>query len=214
MLSSYKTGNHKMLTKDKLFSALEQIEDPAKKRLVFTGILSKEIVASGGKKPIIVGGEAVEIYTQGSYTTGDIDIKTSPEIMEEILGVWGFEKVKGSRKIWFNEALDIYLDWQGTGLDEGPEAEKRVNSIRISGDMDILVISFEDLITDRLCAAKFWKDTDSKMWAKALFEIARETGKVDIIYLRKRAEKENVSDLLNNILKNSSIDKNDIKKVF
>lgn len=203
-----------MLTKDELFSALKQINDPAKRRLVFTGILSKEIVASGGKKPIIVGGEAVEIYTQGSYTTGDIDIKTSPETMEEILKKWGFEKAEGSRKIWFNEELDIYLDWQGVGLDEGPEAEKRVNSVRISEDTDVLIISFEDLITDRLCAAKFWKDTDSEMWARALLEIARETGKIDIVYLQKRAEKENVSDLLNNILKNFSLDERDNKKDF
>lgn len=47
------------------------------------------------------------------------------------------------------------------------------------------------------------------MWARALFEIARKTGKIDIVYLQKRAETENVSDLLGKILKIFSITKDE-----
>jgi len=45
--------------------ALVLIEDPVKRRATFIAILSKEIVRRGGKAPIVVGGEAVELYTQG-----------------------------------------------------------------------------------------------------------------------------------------------------
>jgi|GEM_PF-2918886 len=42
--------------------------------------------------PIVVGGEALEIYTQGSYTTGDIGVKSSYNEMEIALFEMGFRK--------------------------------------------------------------------------------------------------------------------------
>jgi hypothetical protein len=73
----------------KNLETLLSIEDPVKRKALFMALLSKEIVERGGKQPIIVGGEAVEIYTQGSYTTGDIDIKSPLEITEAVLKEWG-----------------------------------------------------------------------------------------------------------------------------
>lgn len=55
------------------FKKLRRIDNDFKRRLYFAGILTKY---PGKKKimPVIVGGHAVEFYTLGSYTTGDIDI--------------------------------------------------------------------------------------------------------------------------------------------
>lgn len=64
--------------------SLRNIEDPVKKRAKFMGLLTKKIVSSGKKAPIIVGGEALEIYTQGSYTTGDIDIKAPKKTLKKL----------------------------------------------------------------------------------------------------------------------------------
>ena len=58
----------------------------------------------------------------------------------------------------------------------------------------------EDLIVDRLCAAKYWDDSDSLMWAKILLEILMKTGGADTGYLVRRAEQENVADLLSPLL--------------
>jgi hypothetical protein len=178
---------------------LTYIEDPVKRRALFIGILTDEIKKRGGRGPIIVGGIALEIYTQGSYTTGDIDIKASKEILETILREWQFIK-KG--RVWFNEELDIYIDWLGARLDEGKEAEERVNSVIVGDGFEIKVISIEDLIIDRLNACKWWKDEDSLMWAKVLLKVKIVMGEsIDKEYLRKRASEEKIEELLEQLLK-------------
>lgn len=177
---------------------IERIDNPVKRRAFFIGLLTEEIRNRGGKPPIVVGGEALEIYTQGSYTTGDIDIKAPRGILEEILREWDFTK-KG--RIWFNKALDIYIDWLGEGPDEGREAEDRVNTIVINDRLEIKIISIEDLIIDRLNAAKWWKDEDSLVWARVLVQVKTAFGEdIDREYLMKRAEQEQVEDFLVELL--------------
>lgn len=44
----------------------------------------------------MVGEIALEIYTQGSYTTGGIDIKAPRKILENVLEEWNFIKKEGS----------------------------------------------------------------------------------------------------------------------
>ncbi|GAB4423948.1 MAG: hypothetical protein OHK0032_18750 [Thermodesulfovibrionales bacterium] len=147
----------------------------------------------------MVGGLALEIYTQGSYTTGDIDLKAPKALLEEILTEWGFTK-KG--RVWFNEDMDIYIDWLGSNLDEGREAEERINTIIVGDGLDIRVISIEDLIIDRLNAVKWWADQDSLMWARVLIEIKRTIGEpLDINYLRKRAVQEGIEAILEKLFK-------------
>jgi len=178
---------------------LKNIEDPVKKRVMFIGLLSREMTRRGGRAPIVVGGEALEIYTQGSYTTGDIDIKSPKNLTEQILKEWGF-KTRG--RVWFNSDLDIYIDWLGEGLDEGPEAEERINIVSIDNGLEVKVISIEDLIIDRLNAFKWWNDQDSIMWARVLLEVKKRLGEeIDIKYLEKRAESEGIKEIVQDVLK-------------
>jgi len=184
--------------KEEILDRLGKTEDSVRKRALFAGLLSREIVNRGGKPLVIVGGEAVELYTQGSYTTGDIDIKSPKKLTEEILEEWGFEK---SGRVWFNGELDIYIDWLGESLDEGPEAEKRINTVTVAEGIDVSVISIEDLIIDRLNACKYWNDSDSLMWAKVLLKV-KESMKEDVDrdYLFRRAGEEGIEDFLNKLL--------------
>jgi len=180
---------------------LLQMEDPVKRRATFIAILSKEMNRRGEKAPVVVGGEAVELYTQGSYTTGDIDIKSPRAATESVLKEWGFRK-KG--RTWFNKNLDIYVDWVGAALDEGEEAENRVTTIKMAKGLQIKVISIEDLVIDRLNAAKWWGDVDSLMWARVLLGVKRRLGeKVDLLYLKKRAVEESILDFLGKTLRSS-----------
>jgi hypothetical protein len=54
------------------FKRLSQIENDFKRRLYFAGVLTKYL-SKKKIRPVVVGGHAVEFYTLGSYTTGDID---------------------------------------------------------------------------------------------------------------------------------------------
>jgi hypothetical protein len=179
---------------------LLSVEDPVKRKALFIALFSREVVQRGGKQPIVVGGQAVEIYTQGSYTTGDIDIKSPLEITEAVLKEWGF--IKAGRP-WMNKELDIYVDWLGSSLEEGEEAEKRAAVIRVTEDLDIRVISVEDLVIDRLGAFKWWGDTDSLMWAKVLIRVKKSVDSLDEAYLKERANKTDLVDVLEEILSSS-----------
>lgn len=180
---------------------LKKIKDPLKRRVYFIASITKEIKREGEKPPLIVGGEALEIYTQGNYTTGDIDLKAPKKILEKTLKKWKFKKIG---RIWYSNELDIYIDWQGEKLDEGEEAENRINKILIEKDMEIYVISIEDLIIDRLASFKFWKDSDGFMWAMVLLEIKKAMGsEIDLKYLKKRAKITGIEDVLKKLLKGS-----------
>ena len=97
--------------------------------------------------------------------------------------------------------MDIYIDWLGASLDEGQEAEDRVTTIRVAKGLEIRIISIEDLVIDRLNAAKYWGDVDSLMWARVLLGIKKELGeKIELSYLKKRAKREGITDLLSKAL--------------
>jgi len=181
--------------------------DPVKRRAFFVAMLSEEMIAKGVMPPIVVGGEAVEFYTQGAYTTGDIDLKADFDAMQESLSLWGFQGSGANKRIWISEELDLYVDWLGANLEEGIEAEARTNSIALGRGLTVRVLSFEDLIIDRLRAAKFWNDTDSEMWASAVLEVANRVKGLDMNYLRKRAQVENVMDRLNMLFDDRDADK-------
>ena len=176
---------------------LLSIEDPVKRKALFIALFSREVVRRGGKQPIIVGGQAVEIYTQGSYTTGNIDVKSPLELTEVVLKEWGFVK---SGRPWINKELDIYVDWLGSSLEEGDEAEKRTAIIKITDELNIRVISVEEIVIDRLGAFKWWGDTDSLMWAKVLIRVKKSIDSLDEAYIRDRAKKADLLDILEEIL--------------
>jgi hypothetical protein len=181
---------------------IRHVQDPVRKRALFVALLSKEIATSGERTPVVVGRQAVELYTQGSYTTGDIDLKTPRQITERILKDSGF--VKQGRS-WLNRNLDIYVDLLGESLDEGPEAEKRVTTIEIGDSLSIRVLSIEDLIIDRLNAAKWWNDADSLMWARILLKVKDTAGgQIDRDYLEIRAQQEGLTTLLRETFSDSA----------
>ena len=169
---------------------LDLIKDPVEKRLTFLAWLTQMIKDRGCKStPVLVGGGAVEFYTAGNYATKDIDIVFDDiRLINEILIPEGFKK---EGRYWYNDDHDIILECPGS---EYPERtlEVDVNGIKVS------ITALEEIIVDRLCAAKFWTSRSDRDWAKTMLE-----SKIpfSLDYLRRRAEGEDVSDLLDLILK-------------
>ncbi len=102
--------------------------------------------------PILVGGAAVELYTGGAYTTGDLDFvgSVSPSVAARLTES-GFEK-RGRH--WAHEAGQVFLELPGRSLEPASEPVR----LRRAG-RDLLVIGPEALLADRLAAWKYWGST-------------------------------------------------------
>lgn len=102
--------------------------------------------------PVLVGGGAVEFYTLGAYTTGDIDlVAPSGEDISNRLRLLGFQRIG---KNWVNEEVGIFLEFPSSSLG----VDEEYNEIDVGGGR-IRIVSIEDLIVDRLNAFKWWGST-------------------------------------------------------
>ncbi|UNC93533.1 DUF6036 family nucleotidyltransferase [Candidatus Contubernalis alkaliaceticus] len=140
---------------------------------IITKLLEVESV-----KPIIVGGFSVEIYTDRSYSTRDLDVITNKRNkVIQLLQKIGF-KIEG-RHLVYNE-LDLAIEFPD---DELAGSYGKVNKININetDNLYVYVISYEDIIMDRLRAFLYWNEHESKEWGmKVLF---RFFDKIDLDYM-------------------------------
>ena len=157
-----------------------------RKKMLLVGYLSDEL-SKRGAFLFLVGGQAVETYTAGQFTTGDIDITTTDqEATERLLTRLGFQR---EGMIWLNEKLAIAVHIVGSY----PTRTERVRTVEV-GPYRVVVVGVEELIIDRLRAAKFWKSGRDAEQALVLFNGF--TKRIDLDYLRRRAKEEKVDDIL------------------
>ncbi len=173
-------------------SILDEIPDNFEKRLLFMGLLTKELLKYN-IRPIIVGGNAVEFYTSGNYATGDIDIISMDyKKTDEILKNWGFEK-KGRH--WFSKKYDILVESPSDILNGSLE---KVAEVELRG-LKVYLIGIEDLIIDRLNAYVHWKSEEDGNWSKQLLSLNWD--RIDWNYLEKRSKEEKTIDSLKKLKK-------------
>ena len=134
-------------------------------------------------KPVLVGGSAVELYTQGAYVTGDIDlVGTVPGRIAAILKNEGFQK---EGRHWIHEEGRVFLEFTSSSL---AGKEKAVH--RSFDGRDIRIVSPEDLIVDRLSAWVHWGSAIDGVNAYLVYRsVVRELGESR---LRVRAAQESV----------------------
>ena len=103
----------KVSTKPPEFKRLLKISPPFKQRLYFVAILTKYL-KDKRIKPIVVGGNAVEFYTLGTYASADIDL-VSPgyEIIDKLLKSWGFKKLG---RHWLLPEIDLEVEIPASSL--------------------------------------------------------------------------------------------------
>lgn len=172
---------------------LKRIGNRWEKRLFFAAIISEFLQKNHRVDLVVVGGNAVEFYTLGSYSTEDIDVVVSNfGIVEELLGKLGFEKIN---RIWYREDLDISIDLTGSELAGDP---KRVSRVSIKGKT-VQVIGLEDIIVDRLNAFVHWKSKQDGFSAQEMMAIHQ--ADIDWEYLENRCKKEQVASALEKLKK-------------
>lgn len=171
-------------------SNLKAMPDSFEKRLLFVGLLTREL-SQYGVRPIVVGGNAVEFYTLGNYTTSDIDVIVDDyKKLGAVLKDWEFEK-KGRH--WISDEYDIVIESPSDRLSGSMD---KVSEIEIKG-LKVYLEGIEDIIIDRLNAFVHWKSKDDGEWAKRMIELNK--NKMDWDYLVKRAKEEQVEEALRQI---------------
>lgn len=172
-----------------LNEALSLPEGPERTAAIVAWIQS--LFSRGTRVPILVGGGAVEIFTGGAYTTGDLDFVGSvPKTIATILENNGFEKVG---RHWIHHEGQVFLEFPGSSL--GPN-ERHVRYTAFGHDIEL--VSIEDLLVDRLGAWEYWKSGVDGANAFILFRTCRD--EIDHERLKARAAEEGFEDSLRALL--------------
>ncbi|MCZ7393013.1 MAG: DUF6036 family nucleotidyltransferase [Candidatus Methanoperedens sp.] len=156
------------------------------------GLLTQE-AEKRNVQPIVVGGSAVDFYTEGIYPSHDIDLVSNRKIIGEILeNVFNF---KPSGRHWINEQIGLSVEIPGNRLAGDKD---KVTVIRIE-NLNVYVIGIEDLIIDRLNACVHWKsETDCD---QAMLMIRYYRDRLDFRYLEEKAEDEGILMALRKLCK-------------
>lgn len=117
---------------------------------------------------VLVGGLAVEIYTENLYLTKDIDMVNTnfqkPSRLHKAMRELGFIK---QGRIYVNETTDITVEFPPGPLAVGDELIKQTVLIQLANGV-IPVLSVNDVVKDRLAAFFHWNDRQSLVQAVAI----------------------------------------------
>jgi hypothetical protein len=167
-------------------------DDPTERKIRFVALLTSSL-PKGRRKPVLVGGSAIEVYLDGTLRTGDMDIVYDVKALEEVIRAWRFS-LGGGLRSWANDELGLAVDMVG---EDYRGSYERVTTITTKyGPATIMGI--EDLIVRRLSSAKFWNvPTDLEQ----AFLLAKAHGdNIDWSYLREESRKADIGDSLSKLM--------------
>jgi len=175
---------------------IQEIKDPVEKLLQFMAFLNTELKKKDiSAKPIVVGGSAVLVYSLGGHLTQDIDVVISDrhrQLVKDVLSELGFENISGHRH-WYHEELDLALEMPDDVLAGSME---RTTTVEVENS-EVYLIGIEDILIDRMCAAKHWQYDRDEAQAISILSIYKNN--IDWSYLENRAKEELVLDKLQEI---------------
>ena len=177
-----------------ILKRIDAISDVSNKLLYLLSSINSYLESKGIGRMIIVGGFAVELYSGGTYRTGDIDIiienARASKIVREILKEIGFERT--GRIYLSEEFLEKAIDIVGVVYDKPKEPVK----IEIN-NFWIYILPPEETIISCLSAFKYWNsDVD---FEKSAMVLKAQEKRIDWEYLERRAREEGVIEELRRI---------------
>ncbi|MDR6787815.1 hypothetical protein J2Y58_001167 [Sphingomonas sp. BE138] len=141
----------------------------------------------GFARPVLVGGGAVELYTQSAVTTGDFDVVTPrQEAFEEALLQLGFVQPAGTGHVpngWLHPELLLGFEVVASTLLDGAADPNRLLLLDMGDDGRVSIIAVEDVIADRMGQYASGSAPDMLEQARALFALHRDA---DVQYLDAR----------------------------
>jgi len=169
-------------------SELNQILSDAKREdlriLHFAALLRRESNL-GPDDLVVVGGSAIEVYTEGAYVTGGIDICAPGAPVTSVLKRWGFQRTgqEWARLDW-RIVVDIVAPLPSGSMRLTRVIDTPYGPVRIGG--------VEDLILGRLAMLKFWNEAGEVANLRRLAVLPD----VDWDYLEDMARRSDVDDRL------------------
>lgn len=157
------------------------------KKIFFLAWLNEKLKAVGSRAlPVLVGGSAVQLYTGGNYMSVDMDIYIDDIMLAVgILEKYGFVK---TGRHYFSAEYDLLAEFVSGHVPE------KISEIEYMGKT-VLISSSEEMIIDRLNAAK-WRNIPKDLeWARVMISTGDGTG-LNMEYLRRRAAEEDIEDYL------------------
>lgn len=149
--------------------------------MIKTAAIITKMLEKYSIKPIVVGGLSVEIYTQGNYTTRDIDfVSDGFMIIEELLTSLDFLK---DGRHFYRKDKEVAIEIPDNHLEGDMNKVVKVN---IDKELYIYLISLEDIIIDRLRATLQWRSEEDAIWGFKL--LANNFEDVDVSYIEKRLQ--------------------------
>ncbi len=147
----------------------------------------------------VVGGAAVQFYTQGDYVTYDLDSilqGDTKEIIESIMTRLGFNRTTNYRH-FEHASFGFTVEFPPSPVCVGSRVINQVNNINTEEGL-VRVIKLEDIIVDRIIAAVEWRDEPSLGQAKLLW--IKNKKQIDLDYLSDFAKKEGYLQTLREVI--------------
>ncbi|MEX0765015.1 MAG: DUF6036 family nucleotidyltransferase [Nitrosopumilaceae archaeon] len=172
------------------YKELKEETDLFQRRMLFLGFLTAKL-KENGVDAILVGGEAIDLYTAGTFATSDIDLVVDNKtIAEKLLNRFGFGKQGNG--LWFNSDLNIVMQVISESYSGDPD---RLRKFKVK-TYELRVAAPEDLIQNRLYSAKFWKSNPQRDMEESIALLKIFSDSIDNSYLDKLAKENDVVDYL------------------
>jgi hypothetical protein len=150
--------------------------------------------AATGHSPVLVGGGAVAVQTQGAFMSGDLDLYApSDAALETALLQSGFAREERQGRLaggfYHPDYPEYGVEAISGQLFDGRSDRTRLIRVMFQDAKGIVIPSFEDMIADRLgqYAASNQRDHSRLAQAQLLFRLADD---LDLSYLQSRVADE------------------------
>jgi len=166
-------------------------------------IITSTCLDLGIECPVVVGGLAVETYTNGGYTTTDIDFVTDSMVdIHRVMIRLGFSAKEGYRYYCHQRFGDV-VEFPSPPLNGSKD---KVVLIDLPNGLQYYVIGIEDIIINRLEEFVHWdsKNLKRESATQIISILKAHSDRIDYDYLHEQASQKDVSDGLDILLNESS----------
>lgn len=160
--------------------------EPRKIR-AFAALLGRES-GLGSDGLTVVGGSALEIYTDGAYISQDVDlVAENPSSVESVLSRWGFVH---EGMYWSSPDFPLAVQMVGR-YDSGSRQRNQLVATRYGR---VRLASIEDVVVMRVIESRYWNRP--KAFAEAVLGVERYGNRMDWDYVMRIAKQDRVDNLV------------------